>query len=568
MDRRNFLVSFLLWILSFIFGYKVRGIELENIDNYAFGSKDGNKFSREIDKLNEHIENINKKPNISVNVKENPYNAKGDGTSNDTLAIQTAIDDVIASGGGKVEFPDGFYLIDNILVTLPQNYTEMSINLTLEGTGAAILFANPNKSDYVLKIESDLGKSTFMRSIKVSNIKIVGNRIINESSNTKRIDRKGVLVRQCQDVYFNDVWISQFTQEGLTLHDVYDSNFINTQIFNCGQGNADGTFKSGLTLTGSLDNSNACYFFGLHIEFCPIILQIDHGSRHNQFVGCKFEQGKVNPNHSNQSPITIKDSIENTFNSCFFVRNSETGNNGTNYFIFSNDKVINSSQKLTSFVNCQFSTPEGITTKWMNINFVNVESCIFNGTKGDYPFLFNNNNIFKNNKINIVTDKTTCYSVVGSQNIIKDNLIIFKTNTPTEGAFIKFVFGSQNNLIEDNIIEGKYFEPYEIDPRFNSFLENNVVVNKLYASREITKDTTPSLFFSVKVILLNYSSNVQITNLQFGYNGQEVILISKNNFPTIVHDINKIHLKDGINKNLITNQTIKLVNINGIWFEV
>ncbi len=44
-----------------------------------------------------------------VNVKNAPYNATGDGVANDTPAIQAAIDDALAAGGGTVLIPAGVF---------------------------------------------------------------------------------------------------------------------------------------------------------------------------------------------------------------------------------------------------------------------------------------------------------------------------------------------------------------------------------------------------------------------------------------------------------------------------
>ena len=48
---------------------------------------------------------------LNVNVKLNPYNAAGNGTTDDRAAIQAAIDAVATAGGGCVYFPKGIYLI-------------------------------------------------------------------------------------------------------------------------------------------------------------------------------------------------------------------------------------------------------------------------------------------------------------------------------------------------------------------------------------------------------------------------------------------------------------------------
>ena len=54
-----------------------------------------------------------------VNVRSAPYNAKGDGKTDDTKAFQQALDDVGNAGGGIVFAPEGNYLIAGQL-TLPE----------------------------------------------------------------------------------------------------------------------------------------------------------------------------------------------------------------------------------------------------------------------------------------------------------------------------------------------------------------------------------------------------------------------------------------------------------------
>src|SRR5262245_48891784 len=48
---------------------------------------------------------------LNVNVTAQPFNAAGDGRTDDRAAIQSAIDAVAAAGGGCVYFPAGTYVI-------------------------------------------------------------------------------------------------------------------------------------------------------------------------------------------------------------------------------------------------------------------------------------------------------------------------------------------------------------------------------------------------------------------------------------------------------------------------
>lgn len=55
-------------------------------------------------------------PGHTVSVTAAPFNARGNGRTNDTASIQAAIDAVAAAGGGVVEIPSGDYLVDSIRI--------------------------------------------------------------------------------------------------------------------------------------------------------------------------------------------------------------------------------------------------------------------------------------------------------------------------------------------------------------------------------------------------------------------------------------------------------------------
>lgn len=75
----------------------------------------------------------------AINVKQPPFNALGDGVSDDTLAIQAAIDSACSAGGGEVYFPSGTYIIS------PRHQSDQGA-LTIHCDDIALLGDGMNKS--------------------------------------------------------------------------------------------------------------------------------------------------------------------------------------------------------------------------------------------------------------------------------------------------------------------------------------------------------------------------------------------------------------------------------------
>src|SRR5262252_9133509 len=70
----------------------------------------------------------------SINVKNSIYGAKGDGVTDDTAAIQAALN-AIPANGGTVYFPTGSYLISSRLTPTISGTTFMG-----DGWGSQILY--------------------------------------------------------------------------------------------------------------------------------------------------------------------------------------------------------------------------------------------------------------------------------------------------------------------------------------------------------------------------------------------------------------------------------------------
>lgn len=103
---------------------------------------------------------------IFTNVKATPYLAQGDGVTDDTLAIQAAIDDTVASGGKAIFFPPGTYLVTSLddkdeVVFFGNNASFSGISYVINQIGASYKAANSSTtvSGSVLRIAEILTES-------------------------------------------------------------------------------------------------------------------------------------------------------------------------------------------------------------------------------------------------------------------------------------------------------------------------------------------------------------------------------------------------------------------------
>lgn len=79
---------------------------------------------------------------LDVNVRNSPYNARGDGVTNDRAAIQSAIDAVNAAGGGTVTVPGTYtYLTGNLILKTGVNL-RIDANATLKQSQVLAHYAN------------------------------------------------------------------------------------------------------------------------------------------------------------------------------------------------------------------------------------------------------------------------------------------------------------------------------------------------------------------------------------------------------------------------------------------
>ncbi|HDR7795306.1 TPA: BppU family phage baseplate upper protein [Bacillus luti] len=83
----------------------------------------------------------------SINVRQPPYNAKGDGIADDTAAIQAALTYIKTNGYGTVWFPNGTYNISGKLRVYGNTKILMAKGTVLKRTAGGVLFSNGDDNE-------------------------------------------------------------------------------------------------------------------------------------------------------------------------------------------------------------------------------------------------------------------------------------------------------------------------------------------------------------------------------------------------------------------------------------
>lgn len=157
-------------------------------------------------------------PPIYANVKS--YGAVGDGTTDDTAAIQAACDAVAAAGGGGVFIPAGTYKLTGDIV--------VASNLAIIGAGRpAILMAAANSVTNCIKVSG-------VSHVLIADLQINGNRANVQQLATQYTKLNGVYIENSDDVivarcYIRDCYVSGVMANG----GVTNLIVANNRLVNC-----------------------------------------------------------------------------------------------------------------------------------------------------------------------------------------------------------------------------------------------------------------------------------------------------------------------------------------------
>lgn len=202
---------------TFEVSFPLKDGNVSRLSQYFIAAVDGRKISERF--LVSNYDDFAENPyeftlgTRSAKVTEEPYFATGDGFTDDTAAIQAAIDAISAAGGGKVILPRGDGEYGNRYVSTG---LVLKSNVELNIEQGAVLWQSAKLSDYKEKIylgHTNMGKdiawglsalmhSPFVFVNNVENVKITGGGEIRMSDNgSESMDGNGCVV---DGVYYSD----------------------------------------------------------------------------------------------------------------------------------------------------------------------------------------------------------------------------------------------------------------------------------------------------------------------------------------------------------------------------
>ena len=447
--------------------------------------------------LNNSINEINSKlETIKYYVTPEMFGAKGDGVTDDSVAIQKAIDFLVS--GGVVKFLPKTYLVNTHFKINKPGISLRGSKTSREGFGTRII-TNLDLDEPLVEVKYE-NTNNMLIGGSIEDIAFMGNNTRQNMKGAK--NRDCILIKNVTEFNIKNVYISGFKKSGIKAIDWWDSVVIGLEIRACGTPTTTDTNIDGypaLLLGGDDDSTNSIHFFGLHIEECPYQLKIEGLTSHCHFVGSKFECGVLGRLATENLIFIYEGAYSITFSACFFACSQDF-------------YMINVRNNKTIFEGCQFTAPSENGMRALINNSKNtsygkgiiINSCIFDGlSKINTPIFLNSNANFTNNNVTFKEDSGAIKPIIfNSNNIITGNTI---SNTHTSGHI--FQLNSSGNKIANN----SYQKGVSV---FDSKHANNILDSKV------------NIFSTVTSVNINFAKAHQ-TNIL--WNGSTATTITKDN---------------------------------------
>jgi hypothetical protein len=250
-------------------------------------------------------------PFLAGVVTPQDYGATGDGVTDDTAAVQAAINAVNAAGGGVLFFPEGSYLVT------PSGSPATALSMTgmvgvrLVGASARASRLVKNGAGTLLSMSGAATDTTGVTHTKYCSIQDLG---FSGNSNTGLIFR----LYYADNLFFRDVYVTSNADVVVDTAEFWDSRFYNLVVESSGSTTADAQtpnmlLRNSAAASGygfSTDNVNQIHFLGCRWEgFKTGAAWIQQGvSNSNNPNGIFFTDCKMETSALNGGPHLLADS--------------------------------------------------------------------------------------------------------------------------------------------------------------------------------------------------------------------------------------------------------------------
>jgi hypothetical protein len=234
-------------------------------------------------------------PFLAGVVTPQDFEATGNGSTDDTAAVQAAITYVSGLGGGIVFFPEGTYLCTPtgspaVALTVPSNVRLIGATET-----ASVIKKNANGT--LLSFTGTTSPSTGSTHVMYSSME-------NLELNCNGLTGTALQLYYASGLYFQNMQITSNADLTVDCVECWDSRFINTVIVSCG-GSVNSTTQPNVWIRNasaasgvgaSTGNSNNITFLACRFEnFLTGALFVTQGTSNSsnpnniKVIGCKFE---------------------------------------------------------------------------------------------------------------------------------------------------------------------------------------------------------------------------------------------------------------------------------------
>ncbi|WP_094248081.1 glycosyl hydrolase family 28-related protein [Paenibacillus sp. RUD330] len=521
---------------------------------------------------------------IICNVKD--FKVRGDGFTDDTVAIQRAINYANANGMSVLYFPCGQYktsaglVSDCGLIFMGENAPEVS-QVPGRRTMGSVLLPRKDVTDPVISFIPSAGiygVGGMMKGGGIKGLHILGSDHWNTAANSA--DRVAVYMERVQTEFtISDMYITGFKREALKMVQVYDGYIFGGRIMYC---STDGVYAA-ISMEGDAagaNNTNAVHITALHMENNPYMLYANKLSRHIYVEKSKFE---LHAGQTLSNPFLLDNVQEFTFMGCQIVTRSATDLTAYANPDLQPHTFYLKGQGLVKFIGNDFTSPTKDGARILkqdptSVSRVTMDANTFDNLYcggGEYPIILKDSAILTSNRFitKSLNNKRQVVDILGANNTLCNNHFEDSGGgtTPDASSNMFRVAGERN--IFDNTIIGA--TPPKILGGDQAFIEYTHV-------RARTKDliqfdintSTPSVGYNHISGSSDYkvanTVATSITNMLDGRDGQVVRLMSINGTATtFVHDPTKIIMLGGANKVLQGfGKFITFVRRAGMWFEI